>query len=112
MSENDNQITPTDLVDGLLAGESPETVAGLQGLDPAELEAARRVRAVTRELRLAKIELPVDFEARLMERIRQDETLLEVLELGLTGFGQAFVELLNLLLSFLPPATEPQTSVA
>ena len=105
MTEDNDSITPTDLVDGTHAGLPPESVPVEFAAE--EVEIARRVRAVMGDLRAASIEVPAGFEERLLARVREDETVLDVLELGLSGFGRAIVELLNALLSFLPAAAEP-----
>jgi len=42
----------------------------------------------------------------LMERVRADKTLLDLLDLSMSGFGRALIELLNVLFSLLP-ATSP-----
>jgi hypothetical protein len=61
------------------------------------------------ELRRAEIAVPDDFQARLMARIRQDATLLHLLDFGLGGLGQAILELLAAFFAFLP-APQPQAA--
>ena len=47
-----------------------------------------------------------------MARLRQDRTLLELLDLGFFSAGRALIELLNILLSLLPaPQPAPQPAV-
>jgi hypothetical protein len=77
--------------------------------EAAELEAARRVRALMVELRRASVAVPSDFQARLMERIRQDATLLHLVDFGLSGLGHALLELLAAFFALLP-APQPQTA--
>ena len=61
-----------------------------------------------RELELASIVVPAGFEARLMARLREDRTLLDLLDLGFSGLGRVLIELLDLLLSLLPaPVPQP-----
>lgn len=74
-----------------------------------EIEISRRVRFLMLKLREAEIELPADFEAKLMSRVGEDETLLNLLEIYLNGFGRTLIELINALFSFLPETrnTEP-----
>ncbi|HNP73857.1 MAG TPA: hypothetical protein PLO33_09015 [Kouleothrix sp.] len=99
-------VNLTDLADGVLAG--PEWDAWLEAHPEAaaEVELARRVRRLLGRLHEAQIAVPEGFEARLMARIRDDRTLLDLLDLGLTGLGRALLELLNILFSLLP-APEP-----
>lgn len=75
-----------------------------------EVEIARRVRQLMINLRLAEIEVPADFEIKLMARVSEDTTLLNLLEIYLTVFGQALVELLNALFSFVPESPTSKTS--
>lgn len=99
----------TDLVEGTLSG--PEWDAWLEAHPDAaaEVAIARRVRALMVELRAASIVVPAGFEARLMERVREDTTLLDLFDLGLGGIGRALIELLNVLFGLLPA---PQASAA
>jgi hypothetical protein len=78
----------------------------------AEVEVARRVRRLMLSLRAAEVEVPANFEARLLERVRGDQTLLDLLELHLSGFGSVLVELINALFSFLPEAPRPHHGTA
>ena len=54
--------------------------------------------------------MPEGFEARLLERVRADQTLLDMLELYLEGFGGALVELINALFSLLPAAPQARSA--
>ena len=107
---NDNlNVDLTDLADGALAG--PEWAAWLAAHPnaAAEVEIARRVHTLVAELRLAAVDVPIGFEARLMARVREDATLLDLLELHLAGLGRALLELINVLIELLP---EPQPVAA
>lgn len=95
-----------DLVDGSLAGASLDAHTNLAG----EVFVARRVRALMQELRAAEIEVPAGFEERLLARVREDETLVNLLELGWEGFGRALFELLEILFALLPSSAEPLTA--
>ena len=75
-----------------------------------EVEIARRVRLLMLNLRQAEIVVPADFEAKLMARIGEDETLLNLLEFYLAGFGQTLVALLNVLFSFFPESPTPESA--
>jgi anti-sigma factor RsiW len=107
MHMRDTPIDLTDLVDGTLSGPEWEAWLAANPDAAAEVAIARRVRALIAQLRLAPIALPADFEARLMARVREDATLLELLELHLAGMGRVFLEIVNVLLSLLP---EPQAT--
>ena len=97
MTSSDDEFTLTDLADGTLAG--PEWEVWLTGHPDiaAEVAAARQVRALRGELRTVPIALPADFEAVLMERVRRDATFLGLLDLWLSGFGRALLDLLDAL---------------
>jgi len=73
-----------------------------------EIDVARRIQVLMQKLREAEVEVPEDFEVRLMERVAGDQTMLEMVELYMSGFGGAFVELINALFSFLAPAPQSQ----
>jgi hypothetical protein len=103
----------TDLAGGELAGEGLRAALSARfnsGEEAeraaAEVETARRVRALMLSLREAEIEMPADFESRLLERVRGDQTLLDILELYLTCFGSVLLELINALFSLLPATQE------
>jgi hypothetical protein len=99
----DNQAPSlTDLVDGTLAGPEWDAWLAEHPDAAAEIAVARRVRALMRELAAAAIAVPDGFEDRLMARLRQDRTLLDLLDLGFFSAGRALIELLNILLSLLP----------
>jgi hypothetical protein len=102
MTNDDSHVNLTDLADGTLSG--PVWVAWLAAnpAAAAEVVIARRVRALLAELQSASIAVPADFEARLMARVREDATLLDLLELHLAGMGRALLEIVNALLSLLP----------
>ena len=110
----------TDLAGGHLTG--PELRATLEprfaSIEEveravAEVEVARRVRILMLRLQAAEVEVPVDFELRLLERVRGDQTFLDLLELSLTVFASALIELINALVSFLPatPRAEPYRAI-
>jgi anti-sigma factor RsiW len=106
MLPDDQPVDITDLADGTLAGPEWDAWLAAHPDAAAEVEIARRVRALLTELRAASIVVPAGFEARLMERVRGDTTLLELLDLGLAGCGRALLELLELLFG-LAPAPQP-----
>ena len=97
-----------DLADGSLAGPEWDAWLANNPQSAAELAIAQRVRALLLQMGAADIPIPAGFEERLMARIRADRTVLELIDLGLTGMGQALIELINVLLSLLPaPAPQP-----
>lgn len=121
MIQKDNLSSYADwLVD--LAGEELEgedlrnalaaRIKSAQDIERAvhEIEISRRVQFLMIKLREAEIELPADFEAKLMARVGEDETLLNLLEIYLSGFGRTLVELINALFSFFPESRKTETS--
>jgi hypothetical protein len=102
MMPNDRQVDLTDLADGTLSGLEWDAWLAAHPEAAAEIEVARRVRSLVSELRGVLIDVPANFEARLLERVREDESLLDLLDLGLGGLGRALLELLELCLSFVP----------
>lgn len=76
-----------------------------------EVEIARRVRIMLNNLRQRDVEIPADFEAKLLARVSEDVTLLNLLEVYFTGFSGTLVELINALFSFLPEPS-PQEFLA
>jgi hypothetical protein len=105
MIDDERDLTPellADLVDGIRV--DPEVGAWLARHPEvaAEVAIARRVRVLVNELRDVSIAVPADFEAQLMARVRQDQTLLDLLELALAGAGRALVEVLTILMGLLP----------
>jgi hypothetical protein len=100
----------TDHADGTLSAPEWDACLATHPVAAAEVAIARRVRALMRELEAAAVAVPDGFEERLMTRLRQDRTLLDLLDLGLLGAGRALIELINILLSLLPapqPASQP-----
>ena len=90
-----------DLADGTLTG--PEWDAWLaSNPEAAEVEIARKVRALMAELRAADVQVPEGFEARLMERLSGDTTLLHMVDLWLAGVGRILAELFGVLLNEQP----------
>jgi hypothetical protein len=106
MSMNYDQIDLTDLVDNPPTGPEWDAWLASHSELASEIDIARRVRAFVAELQNASINVPPDFEMRLMERVRADRTLLDLLDLGVGGCARAILELLNALLNLLPA---PQT---
>jgi hypothetical protein len=97
MSASDAEFTLTDLADGTLAGPEWEVWLAAHPDLAAEVTVARQVRALLGELRTMPIALPADFEAVLIERVRRDATFLGLLDLWLSGFGRALLDLLDAL---------------
>lgn len=108
MTFEESQPNVTDLADGSLAGPEWEQWLQAHPEEAIEIEIARRVRQLMRELARAEVVVPPDFEVRLMARIREDRTMLHLLDLLLVDVGGALIELINVLLSLLP-APPPQS---
>ena len=104
MTSEDPKAGLTDWADEPLSGSDWETWQAANPEAAAEVIIAQRVRLLVSELRAASIAVPDQFEARLMARIRDDRTVLELLNVSLSGGGQVIRELINALLSFFPPA--------
>jgi len=96
------EISLTDLADGTLSGAEWDAWLAAHPAEAAEVAIARRVRALMVELQSAAITVPPGFEARLMARVREDTTLLDLLDLGLAGLGQALLDLLDAIFGLLP----------
>ena len=112
MTPDNQAVDLTDLADGTLAGPEWDAWLAAHPAAAAEVMIARRVRALMHELAAAAVAVPDGFEERLMARLRQDRTLLDLLDLGFFSAGRALIELLNLLLSLLPaPQPAPQPAV-
>jgi anti-sigma factor RsiW len=112
MTPDNQPANLADLADGTLFGSEWDAWLAEHPDAAAEVAVARRVRALMRELAAAAIVVPDGFEDRLMARLRQDRTLLDLLDLGFWSVGSALVELLNILLSLLPaPPPAPQPAV-
>jgi hypothetical protein len=67
-----------------------------------EVAIARKVRLLLSAMQESQIMVPEGFEDRLMDRIRQDRTLLDLIDLGLSGIGRTILELLAALFNILP----------
>lgn len=106
---NLNDITITDLIDGALPEAQRNAWLAAHPELADEVVLAQRVRNLLIELRAAQIEVPPDFEARLIKRIHADTTLQHLLDWGLGGVGRALIELLDLIFG-LVPAPQPTTS--
>ena len=87
----------TDVADGMLSGPDWEAWRATHPEQAAEVVTARRVHLLLAELRAVPVVLPADFEARLMERVQRDATILDLLDLWLAGWGHLLLELLDLL---------------
>ncbi len=105
---NDDIITiVTNIADGELGGEEWEGWLIDHPEAALDVETMRRVRAIVGTLRAQESALPPDFERRLLAAVAADTTLLNLIDLGLSGIGRALLELLAALFSF-APATQNQ----
>jgi hypothetical protein len=105
VTSSNAEFTLTDLADGTLAGPEWEAWLAAHPDLAAEVAAARQVRALLGELRTVPIALPADFEVILMERVHRDATYLGLLDLWLSGFGRALLDLLDALFGAPPTPT-------
>jgi hypothetical protein len=92
----------TDLAEGVLAGAEWDDWLAAHPDEAAQVEIARRVRAFMTELQAMEVRVPADFERRLLARVHEDMTLLDLLDLGFGGLGYALIEFLNTLFAALP----------
>jgi hypothetical protein len=102
MPNSFDTLSITDLVEDSPTGPEWDAWLSTHPDKAEEIEIAHRVRAFMVELRSASIVVPPDFEARLLERVRADRTLLDLLDLGLSGYARVLIDLLNALFSLLP----------
>ena len=86
MLNNNEHFILTDLADGLPDEELSAEALAMNTTEAAEVEIARRVRSLMVELRAASIEVPPDFEVKLLARVREDATVLDFIELDLDFF--------------------------
>jgi hypothetical protein len=105
----EKQIELTEVADGEVDPQSAQTWLAEHPELADELEIARRVRRLMIELRAAEVQLPADFEQRVMERVRADAALLNLLDLWFSGLGVALLELLDAFFALLP---QPQPTLA
>lgn len=96
-----------ELAEGELSGEALERWLAEHPELAADLIAARRVHALVEALRAAEFEVPADFEARVLARIRQDATLSSLLDLGINGVSTLLLELVALVFGLAPRAPAP-----
>ncbi|MGE5263387.1 MAG: hypothetical protein ACM3S0_08395 [Acidobacteriota bacterium] len=102
MPDSFDTFSITDLVEDMPTGPEWDAWLSTHPDKAEEIEIARRVRAFMVELRNASIVVPPDFEARLIERVRTDRTVLDLLDLGLSGFMRVVIELLDAFIGLLP----------
>ena len=99
-----------DIVDGTRSGPEWDAWLAARPEATAEVAIARRVQALMRELAAASIVVPPGFEARVLERVRADSTLLDLLDLALGALGRTMLELFAAIFGILPSqAPAPRT---
>jgi anti-sigma factor RsiW len=94
---NVDDSTLTDLADGTFAGPAWEAWLAAHPEQAAEVVTARRVQTLLADLRTVPVTLPADFEARLLEQVRRDVTVLDLLDLWLAGWGRVLLDFLDLI---------------
>jgi hypothetical protein len=100
----DDDAILAELADDALTGPAWDAWLAARPAAAVELATARRVRLVLAALEAEAIVVPADFEARLRQRLREDATLVALLDLGLANLGRALLEVLEALLALLPAA--------
>lgn len=98
----EKQIGLTEVADGEVDPKSAQVWLAEHPELADELEIARRVRRLMIELRAIEVEVPADFEQRVMESVRADAALLNLLDLWFSGLGVALLELLGAFFALLP----------
>ncbi len=107
MTIPDRDMTPADLADGLVSGPEWDAWLAANPEIAAEVELTRRVRQLLAEMREAAFVVPDGFEERLMARLREDRTLLDMIDLMFSGIGRAIIELLAVIFELVPQAPQP-----
>lgn len=97
MTINGNEVDLVALAEGALSGPEWDAWLAAHPAAAAEVEVARRVRALVAQMRSAEVELPADFEARVLAQVGANTTALDLLELIFVGAGRALREVLNVL---------------
>lgn len=106
---NDDSTTDAilaDLADEILAGGEWQAWLADRPQAAADLEIARRVRVMLAALGDEAVALPADFEARLLQRLREDATLVALLDLALAHLARTLLDLLELVMALVPTPPE------
>ncbi|GAC1354848.1 MAG: hypothetical protein NVSMB42_12910 [Herpetosiphon sp.] len=98
-----SEPTIADIVDGTVDAATADRWLSQHPEQASEVLVARRVANLMLEVRLASLDVPADFEARLIARLHDDRTLVDLLDLGLGGTVRTLLELLDLLFGLLRP---------
>ncbi|NTW03026.1 MAG: hypothetical protein HGA19_17385 [Oscillochloris sp.] len=96
------EITPADIVDGMLSAAEIDVWLEAHPELAEEVALARRVRALLIQLQAAEIPVPDGFERRVLARISADSTLIDLLDLCLSGVGRMILEAFTMLFTMLP----------
>lgn len=91
-----------ELVDEQVSEANWETWLAEHPEAAAEVEIARKVRLLLLNMRDVPVEVPPDFEARVLARVRDDTMMLDLIDLGLAGWSTAIMELIAMLLNLFP----------
>lgn len=97
----------SDLADGLMSGPEWDAWLAQHPEEAAEIELARKVRLLLGAMREAELQVPEGFELRLMSRLREDKTLLDLIDFGVGGIARAVLELITAIFSILPQPAQP-----
>ena len=102
MSTNSTVDILAELADGSLSGAEWDVWLAAHPEENEQVQIARRIRLLALRLRAVEPAIPADFERRLLARVRQDVTLIDMLDLASSGIGRTFIELVNALFGLLP----------
>ena len=109
-----NELIP-DLVDGSVSEEQRTEAEQALPQYPdvqRDLEIARQIRTLLVSLQAEnpELRLPANFEARLLARIRHENSKFDVLDLSCSTFAAWVIEFINLLGGVLAMFAPPQSS--
>ena len=105
MTINDNEVDLVALAEGTLSGPEWDAWLAAHPAAATEVEVARRVRALVAQMRSVEVELPADFEARVLAQVRANTTALDLLEFIFLGAGRTIRELLDVFFAERPTRT-------
>lgn len=109
MTANDTQqpsLAELAETDSLTADQQAWLVAHPE--EAAEVAAARQMRELLLQLRSLSVDVPEGLEARISSKVHRTTAVRELLNLNLSGSARALVELMTLLFSFFPAASQEE----
>lgn len=111
MSEAQQDELQIDLADAILSGPDWDRWLAEHPAAAVDVLVLQQARQFVSDLRTRQVELPNDFEARLMARVRGDATARALLDMGLSQFSAALLEFVAALVGLLPQRPEERDDV-